>query len=759
MNETTQEITFNSLPAYNILLWNPSFEESNLTIIDLQYDQSIFNFCDLSQYTPEGVLPLMETYYNITQDDIDSGLQWVALFYIYPECHSLDIIHNFLEAYILAWDDLLSLYIQRTGAVGFIETYYYKYVPTPYMHVEHVDKSNGLVLGERVDKVFGVGLNPNDVITLYDAIASFSAWNETFYILTITPTPNVMDAFYRHLTIEQATNSSISGGDNDEFRILYSRGNNFYITMHTIYGLILLLSFIAIYDAVDTLRVYFYSKRKLSRYYLVCIASGMVSDVARVLFFIDPYSTLGAITYLYQISFFSLSASLHIISSSASLKVWYDTMTSIESGLKFRAIKLSRGVTYLGRAFMFTLWFIILIVDLLSNIFYALDVYNILSYNILEAPSWYAIRCILVLSLVLSELAIAISIITTRRKMISMNQIKPSSRSSLGMKGGGSSNNSIMPSSSSPSGGGGGSGRHGSGSSPPSSKKREVSGNWKLVPESPPLKETDEEEKSISNIDSASKPDSKLNSKVEDDKKGSKGVTTSTIHKIAPVIPLPEEEVKSCKPNFIRKISLQDVNDEIRKLTGSFIGKSGTGTVNQMSARLASISFYLLISAFTMLLILPFSYCLQNTTDSLNEENPICFFGFDPNDLVVNQYVVYIIHTCFPHILFQLSSILEIRSVKNIILTKEMVEEARKKREEKKLLKEKKMKEIQKEKEREMVKQQVKKNVTEETDRIKSAANVANDQLKEIMKSKKRDNNIITSGALKNIDENTSTMK
>ena len=67
-------LSLETIKAYSILPWNYHFNVSNVTIIDLTYNSSIFNYCDLGSFTKEGVFPLLNTIYNITQDDLDSGL-------------------------------------------------------------------------------------------------------------------------------------------------------------------------------------------------------------------------------------------------------------------------------------------------------------------------------------------------------------------------------------------------------------------------------------------------------------------------------------------------------------------------------------------------------------------------------------------------------------------------------------------------------------------------------------------------------------
>ena len=125
---TMLPINYTSIPAYSMLTFNYHFQMTNLTVVNIQptyidgsYDFSTFNWCDLSAYTKEGILPLLNKN-NITQSDLDHGLTWAAVFTTVSQVYCEEKI-SISTAYTLSWDPTMSLYVQRIGAVGLIDNY------------------------------------------------------------------------------------------------------------------------------------------------------------------------------------------------------------------------------------------------------------------------------------------------------------------------------------------------------------------------------------------------------------------------------------------------------------------------------------------------------------------------------------------------------------------------------------------------------------------------------------------------------------
>ena len=61
----TNDISFSSIPVSSTLPWNLHFNLSNIAVVDLNFNQTIFDYCDLNSFTSEGVKPLFGIYIHI----------------------------------------------------------------------------------------------------------------------------------------------------------------------------------------------------------------------------------------------------------------------------------------------------------------------------------------------------------------------------------------------------------------------------------------------------------------------------------------------------------------------------------------------------------------------------------------------------------------------------------------------------------------------------------------------------------------------
>ena len=62
-DETTGLIQFNrSIVIYNHLPWNRDFTVSNVALVDLFHNVSVFNYCDVNAYTSSGVERLLQAH-------------------------------------------------------------------------------------------------------------------------------------------------------------------------------------------------------------------------------------------------------------------------------------------------------------------------------------------------------------------------------------------------------------------------------------------------------------------------------------------------------------------------------------------------------------------------------------------------------------------------------------------------------------------------------------------------------------------------
>ena len=78
----------------------------------------------MNQFTPEGVAPLLETYFNIKQTDIEGGLKWIAIYYT-ANCPQSPTI-SYETAAVTYYDVSMSIYIQNAGSI-YIYLYFQKH--------------------------------------------------------------------------------------------------------------------------------------------------------------------------------------------------------------------------------------------------------------------------------------------------------------------------------------------------------------------------------------------------------------------------------------------------------------------------------------------------------------------------------------------------------------------------------------------------------------------------------------------------------
>ena len=45
-----------TIASYPLLRFNWQFKSTNLTVVDLQWDQSVFDYCDIKQYNEKGII-------------------------------------------------------------------------------------------------------------------------------------------------------------------------------------------------------------------------------------------------------------------------------------------------------------------------------------------------------------------------------------------------------------------------------------------------------------------------------------------------------------------------------------------------------------------------------------------------------------------------------------------------------------------------------------------------------------------------------
>jgi hypothetical protein len=109
-------------PIRSDTIWREMIHEVNFTLVDVMHDRALFDFCDLSVYTREHIQPLLQAHF-VTNDT-----RWAA---VVLNKNKLRLPYlclgnmRFDDVSILAWQQLLSPYIQQAGGIGTCYIYIY----------------------------------------------------------------------------------------------------------------------------------------------------------------------------------------------------------------------------------------------------------------------------------------------------------------------------------------------------------------------------------------------------------------------------------------------------------------------------------------------------------------------------------------------------------------------------------------------------------------------------------------------------------
>ena len=124
-DETTGLIQSNrSSVFYNLLPWNRDFTASNVALVDITYNVSVFNYCVVNESTQPGVERLLQAHH------VPLNQSWVAVvpkYNIVPDCMNIKKDLSREERYVLFMTKRYVKYIQNTGkTIGiWLSTSYY----------------------------------------------------------------------------------------------------------------------------------------------------------------------------------------------------------------------------------------------------------------------------------------------------------------------------------------------------------------------------------------------------------------------------------------------------------------------------------------------------------------------------------------------------------------------------------------------------------------------------------------------------------
>ena len=287
-----------SVPAYPLLRWNLHFDYNNLTVVHLQSNPELFDYCDLSQYTEEGVAPLLE-YYNVT-----NNIKWIAFFETGYYCDDLQ------AKYVNYWTDAIAGFIQQTGATGFIDLYYSDYPHFTLTNIDYVDKKLGQSFGLDSNKIFGA------VIT--EQIDEFVASYEQ----------HVSEGIPFVVSINDSRNELVEAW----FQPIYG----FYYFVRIMPAIEVLICFICLLYCLDGLK----QLQQYSSYIGISLIFATLGTIFRLILSIDAYAFFGILPNSVITIFGSFSYSFHAATVIPAISVWiYMVLYELhDSGYKYNSI-------------------------------------------------------------------------------------------------------------------------------------------------------------------------------------------------------------------------------------------------------------------------------------------------------------------------------------------------------------------------------------------------------------------------------------
>jgi hypothetical protein len=146
-----------TLPVYSHILARNTFTEHNVSIVDITMDVKVFDFCDLSLYTPQAIAPLL-TLHGVKAATNSSGMtNWVAYFNAsFPQvCYSR--VNSFQSRVSLYWLQIFSLQVEKSGACGYLYPCKDYACPSKYLTLPYtsISKDNVYSVFGEVVSVFG----------------------------------------------------------------------------------------------------------------------------------------------------------------------------------------------------------------------------------------------------------------------------------------------------------------------------------------------------------------------------------------------------------------------------------------------------------------------------------------------------------------------------------------------------------------------------------------------------------------------------
>jgi hypothetical protein len=293
------------------LEWIIDWYTENVTLVDFTRNRTLFDYCDLTQYTAEGIAPLLQASFH------HPGSRWIAYTSKYRDLATDCPSESWADSYTLYWMNMLSGFIQSTGATGLIQART-SITPAKFFQLPGLDKAAHKVFDVVIEDSFLAAVleNNSDRDTVQKLLDESLIEKRPLVVESISLDFNILD------------NAVYNGGS--LFRIL---------------GIVApIFSLICLVDSV--LAFVEFNKRHhnnaVRNYY--CITGLILSNVGnalRVVKNIDALGLLGLFPAMVGRSLYTVTLPITISSNLSSYYFWVDLIIIITHSMRLQNVNPS----------------------------------------------------------------------------------------------------------------------------------------------------------------------------------------------------------------------------------------------------------------------------------------------------------------------------------------------------------------------------------------------------------------------------------
>jgi hypothetical protein len=359
-------------PVRSDIAWLTDIKLSNITLVNLVRDRALFDYCDLTQYTPLGVAALLDAH------QVKNNTQWAATLMWRDPVEDMARLCsqsvNLHDSYLLFYNQITAFYIQRAGAAAIIRQAINS-VPQKYFSFDEMDKAAQTVLGERIQTCLTTITAHSSVDRLVDLLDEAQRENISLVATSLTVDFDRMD---------EAMDKPFS-----LFRVSQ-------------YALVPLTLYCLGHSVAVTTKYYHIKDRSLPPSYCsFSLIINVVANIMRAIRTIDTAGFQGTIPYFYARVIFTAPFCLGLCSALSTYFFWEEAVIHIQSSLDLRTAVVGKerkvAVVVISVLFIF--------VDLYISV---RSVYGTLFGNITLIPA---------IALLVSSLCTGIAILISTRQL------------------------------------------------------------------------------------------------------------------------------------------------------------------------------------------------------------------------------------------------------------------------------------------------------------------------------------------------------